>query len=145
MNSLDGDVSFYLNGANPFQGGAVVKGAEVFAVHFNLQHVDEICRSMHNLCIIWWDKTYKVDVNLYCVNCALADLIGLRGSLDDNLEGLPLGKGHGMKLLWAPGAILKSVEDHLVLAIKSGVEVKSDVTGLGLSTAQIDRKPVGQI
>lgn len=52
INSLDGDVSFYLNGANPLQGGAVVKGGEVFAVHFNLQHIDEICRSMHNLCTI---------------------------------------------------------------------------------------------
>lgn len=77
--------------------------------------------------------------------CKLPDLIALWGGLDDDLEGLAFGEGHALELLGTPGSIRKSVEDHLVLAIKPGVEVKSDVAGLCLRAAQINGKPVWQI
>lgn len=54
---------------------------------------------------------------------------------------MAFGEGHGPDLvLRAPCVILERVDHHLVPSGKARVEVKSDVTGLRLSTAQIDGK-----
>lgn len=49
INRLDGDVSFYLDGANALEGDAVVKGVEVLSIHLDLQHIGKIGHTMCNL------------------------------------------------------------------------------------------------
>lgn len=80
------------------------------------------------------------------MECLLPDPIALCGNHEDHFEGLAFGEGHGANLLlWAPRVCLKRVDDHLVPSSKARVEVKSNVTGLGLSTAQIDNKTTREV
>lgn len=66
INRLDRDFSFYLDGANPLEGEAVVKGVEVLPIHFNLQHIGII---RHTMCNLRESSTRGVRYIILCNQC----------------------------------------------------------------------------
>ena len=62
---------------------------------------------------------------------------------EHQLEGRTLAEGHAhFPLLVAPRAILLRVQDHLIPAIKAGIEVESDVCPLALPHLEVHEEPL---
>lgn len=73
-----------------------------------------------------------------------SDLEVLRHDHEHQLEGRALAEGHAhFPLLIAPRAFLLRVQDHLIPAIKAGIEVEGDVCPLALPHLEVHEEPGG--
>ena len=73
-----------------------------------------------------------------------SDLEVLRRDHEHQLEGRALAEGHAhFPLLVAPRAVLLRVQDHLIPAIKAGIEVEGDVCPLALPHLEVHEEPGG--